>query len=46
MKDVHDEIKTSLLEQKKQKAMEEWLKEVRKGAEIKIDAKILAESYK
>ena len=39
LKDVHDEIKTSLLEQKKQKAMEEWLKEARKGASIKIDAR-------
>jgi hypothetical protein len=46
LKDVHDEIKTSLLEQKKQKAMEEWLKEVRKDASIKIDAKKLSESYK
>src|SRR3990170_1286704 len=39
LKDVHHEIKTSLLEQKKQKAMEEWLKEARKGASIKIDAR-------
>ena len=46
LKDVRDEIRLSLLEQKKQKAMEEWLREVRKGASIKIDAKRLSESYK
>ena len=46
LKDVRDEIRSSILEQKKQKAMEEWLREVRKGASIKIDAKRLSESYK
>ena len=46
LKDVRDEISSSLLEQKKQKVMEEWLREVRKGASIKIDAKRLSESYK
>ncbi len=46
LKDIHDDIKTALLEQKKQTAMEEWLKEVRRGAQIKIDAKKLSESYK
>lgn len=46
LKDVREEIRLSLLEQKKQKAMEEWLKEARKGAAIKIDAKRLSESYK
>lgn len=45
-KDVHDEIRLRLIEQKKQKAMEEWLIEVRKNASIKIDAKRLSESYK
>ena len=45
LKDVREEIRLSLLEQKKQKAMEEWLKEVRKGAEIKIDVKKLSKSY-
>ena len=46
LKDVRDEIRSSILEQKKQKAMEEWLKEARKGAEIKIDVKKLSENYK
>ncbi len=46
LKDVRDEIRSSILEQKKQKAMEEWLREVRKGASIKIDAKRMSESYK
>ena len=46
LKDVRDEIRSTILEQKKQKAMEEWLREVRKGASIKIDAKRLSESYK
>ena len=46
LKDVREEIRLSLLEQKRQKAMEEWLKEVRKDSEIKIDVKRLAESYK
>jgi hypothetical protein len=46
LKDVHDEIKASLLEQRKQKAMDEWLKEIRKSAAIKIDTQKLSESYK
>lgn len=46
LNDVREEIRLSLLEQKKQKAMEEWLREVRKGADIKIDVKKLSESYK
>ena len=46
LKDVRDEIRSSILEQKKQKSMEEWLKEARKGAEIKIDVKKLSENYK
>ena len=46
LKDVRDDIRSSILEQKKQKAMEEWLREVRKGASIKIDAKRMSESYK
>ena len=46
LKDVRDEIRLSLLEQKKQKAMEEWLQEARKGAAITIDVKKLSESYK
>lgn len=45
LKDVRDEIRSSILEQKKQKAMEEWLREVRKGAKINIDVKKLSESY-
>ncbi|HZX47808.1 MAG TPA: SurA N-terminal domain-containing protein [Nitrospirota bacterium] len=46
LKDVREEIRLSLLEQKRQKAMEEWLKDARKSAAIKIDAKRLSESYK
>jgi len=46
LKDVRDEIRLSLLEQKRQKAMEEWLQEARKGAAITIDVKKLSESYK
>ena len=46
LKDVREEIRLSLLEQKRQKAMEEWLQEARKGAAITIDVKKLSESYK
>src|SRR3972149_5017373 len=46
LKDVRDEIRTTILEQKKQKAMEEWLREARKGAAITIDVKKLSENYK
>lgn len=46
LKDVRNEIRSSILEQKKQMALEEWLQEVRKGASIKIDAKRLSESHK
>src|SRR3989304_55090 len=46
LKDVRDEIRLSLLEQKRQKAMEEWLQEARKGAAITIDVKKLSENYK
>ncbi|MCC6544531.1 MAG: SurA N-terminal domain-containing protein [Nitrospirae bacterium] len=46
LKDVREEIRLLLFEQKKQKAMDEWLKEARNSAEIKIDMKKLSESYK
>lgn len=46
LKDIYDEIRLALLEQKRQTAMDEWLKEIRKTATINIDMKKLSESYK
>ncbi len=46
LKEVHDEVRLALLEQKRQSAMDEWLKEIRKTATINIDMKKLSESYK
>jgi len=44
LKEVYNRIKTSLLEQKKQNVMEEWLKEIKRGARIQIDSRILKEA--
>ena len=41
LKKVYNRIKTSLLEQKKQGVMEEWLKDVKGSAKIEIDVQLL-----
>lgn len=43
LKDMYSRLKESLLEQKKQKAMEEWLENVKKTSKIHINTKILSE---
>src|SRR3989304_4830450 len=44
LKQIYNRIKTSLLEQKKQSVMEEWLKEIKRDARIQIDSRILKEA--
>ena len=41
LKDIYSRIKTFLLEQKKQKAMEEWLKNLKNSAKIQINTSLL-----
>ncbi|MEK6582209.1 MAG: hypothetical protein AABZ25_07470, partial [Nitrospirota bacterium] len=41
LKDLHDHIKESLLEQKKQKTMTDWMEELKKSSKININAKLL-----
>lgn len=40
---VYDPIKSALLEQKRERLMEEWVKEIKKGARIEINAGHLKE---
>lgn len=44
LKDLHDGIKESLLEQKKQKAMTDWMEEIKRKSKITIDPKLLVEA--
>jgi len=41
LKEVYNRIKTSLLEQKKQNVMEQWLRDVKGSAKIEIDVQLL-----
>jgi hypothetical protein len=43
LKDVYERIKESILEQKKQKALEEWLEAVKRSSNISINTKLLTE---
>lgn len=42
-KDAYERIKESILEQKKQKSLEEWLEAVKKSSNISINTKLLTE---
>lgn len=46
LKQIYSRIKTSLLEQKKQDVMEEWLKDVKGSAKIQINVQLLKEIAK
>ncbi len=41
LKDLHDQIKESLLGQKKQKAMTDWMEELKKSSRININTELL-----
>lgn len=41
LKDIQEKIKESLVEQKKQKAMAEWMEELKKSSKINIDTALL-----
>ncbi|MDD5434333.1 MAG: SurA N-terminal domain-containing protein [Nitrospira sp.] len=41
LKDIHDRVKTLILGQKRQEAVEEWLKDIRKTASININDPLL-----
>jgi hypothetical protein len=41
LKEMYNRIKSDLLEQKKQSALEEWLQNVKRSAKIKVDRKLL-----
>lgn len=41
LKDIYNQIKQSVLEQKKEKALEQWLKDIKKSAQIQVNTQIL-----
>lgn len=41
LKDIYNQIKQSVLEQKKEKALEKWLNDIKRAAKIQVNAQIL-----